>query len=216
MTANGPQPSPRIAQKRARVHAEVVNAALEILTEQGVDGLTLSAVADRLDYTKPALYHYFSSKEDLVRSVVLSVLHGEAEHLVAAVGADVKRDNVLGTLVHAFYEHYRPRLHAYRLVYCKFQLMDLGALGVNKELIRSDINPSSNRVIDAVVGVLCDGDAQPAPERARALAFSAWLAAVGLLNMLGTSEASDDPLLHSDTVLLRTIADAFDSAAQRL
>lgn len=46
----------------------------------------------------------------------------------------------------------------------------------------------------------------------RSLAFSAWLSALGLLTMLGLADANDDPLVHSDQVLLDTLANVFDEA----
>ncbi|MBB4682711.1 TetR/AcrR family transcriptional regulator [Amycolatopsis jiangsuensis] len=49
---------------RDRIHA----TALEMFTTQGYERTTLAQVADRLGITRPAVYHHFRSKEDLLTS----------------------------------------------------------------------------------------------------------------------------------------------------
>lgn len=49
---------------RERIRA----TALEMFTTQGYELTTLAQVADRLDITRPAVYHHFRSKEDLLTS----------------------------------------------------------------------------------------------------------------------------------------------------
>src|SRR3979409_337810 len=62
------------ASRRDRVRAdtarEIRQTARRVLVDQGVDGLALRAVARRMGMTAPALYRYFSSREDLVENVV--------------------------------------------------------------------------------------------------------------------------------------------------
>lgn len=50
-----------------------------LFAQHGVQKTDLQAIADRLEITKPALYYHFSSREDLVRSIVQPVIDdGEA------------------------------------------------------------------------------------------------------------------------------------------
>ena len=49
----------------------------------------------------------------------------------------------------------------------------------------------------------------------RQLAFAAWLSALGLMTMLGVTDAVKDPLVHSDKDLLDALASTFDSAASQ-
>ncbi|MBB5960155.1 AcrR family transcriptional regulator [Saccharothrix tamanrassetensis] len=56
--------------------------ARELFLKQGVQRTSLQEIADRLGITKPALYYHFSSREDLVRSVVLP-LFDDGEEFVA-------------------------------------------------------------------------------------------------------------------------------------
>ncbi|WP_277835764.1 TetR/AcrR family transcriptional regulator [Speluncibacter jeojiensis] len=59
-------PTGRIARRRDRRKAEMVAAALEILSGGGYQGLRFEDVAERADIAKATLYHYFPSKDALV------------------------------------------------------------------------------------------------------------------------------------------------------
>ena len=71
---------------RARVDTarEIKQTARRVLVEQGADRLALRAVAREMGLTAPALYRYFSSREDLVENVVAD-LYGELCDLLESV-----------------------------------------------------------------------------------------------------------------------------------
>ena len=48
---------------------EILESALEVLHERGLDGVTMRAVADRAGVTAPALYWHFADKEALIREI---------------------------------------------------------------------------------------------------------------------------------------------------
>lgn len=45
---------------------DIVRAALPLLERAGVDGLTVRSVAHELGISSPAVYHYFSGRDDLI------------------------------------------------------------------------------------------------------------------------------------------------------
>jgi AcrR family transcriptional regulator len=47
----------------------ILDAALELFSAHGFDGTTLQQIADRLGFTKAALYYHFRSKDDLLDAV---------------------------------------------------------------------------------------------------------------------------------------------------
>src|SRR4051794_9534595 len=55
---------------RADTVREIKQTARQVLVKHGVDGLALRPVAREMGMTAPALYRYFSSREDLVENVV--------------------------------------------------------------------------------------------------------------------------------------------------
>lgn len=62
-------PQPRRTDRDA-----IVAAALAVLNERGLDGLSLHAIAARLAIRQPALYHHFGSKTELLTAVADEVL----------------------------------------------------------------------------------------------------------------------------------------------
>jgi AcrR family transcriptional regulator len=64
------EPLSRRDRQRADTVREIKMTARQVLVKQGVDGLALRAVAREMGMTAPALYRYFSSREDLVEHVV--------------------------------------------------------------------------------------------------------------------------------------------------
>jgi TetR/AcrR family transcriptional regulator of autoinduction and epiphytic fitness len=83
--------SGRVARRRDRRKAEIVRTATEILSASGYQGMSLEEVAERTDIAKATLYHYFSSKDDLVaaalEALTQEVLRRLAERQAAAAGA---------------------------------------------------------------------------------------------------------------------------------
>lgn len=89
---------------------EILSAALGIFLTRGFEGTTLEAVAESIGYTKPALYYYFRSKEELFTSLILSTLT-DAKDRVAEIGArDESAGGKLRDLVRLYFdEHVQNR-----------------------------------------------------------------------------------------------------------
>lgn len=65
--------------------SEIVRVALELFAEQGFAGTSLQEIADRLKFTKAALYYHFRSKEDLLSAVVEPLFAGTERVMDAPV-----------------------------------------------------------------------------------------------------------------------------------
>jgi AcrR family transcriptional regulator len=48
----------------------ILQAAAELFTEQGYDATSLREIADRLGFTKAALYYHFQSKDEILRALL--------------------------------------------------------------------------------------------------------------------------------------------------
>lgn len=207
------QPSARVRRKRQRNRQEILEAARSILNDGGVGAVTLASVAAELQLTKQALYHYFPSKEVLVRSLTVVLLNDEIETLIAAVDAERSDARVLGRMIRAFYAHYIGRLNEFRTVYCQSQLYSNPLEVLDEMVIREEINPRTRRLFDVLEARLSKRSRSAARRaRNRRLAFSAWLAALGLVTMLGVAKAASDPLIYADRDLLEALAKTFDAA----
>jgi len=206
------QRSPRVRKKRERMRQEILAAARDILLQEGPEAVTLNAVSGRLGMTKPALYHYFDSKEALARSLVTTLIDEEINALTDMLAEVESAERSLGTMIRGFHAHYADRLHAFRFVYGQSQLYTIPEFGVDADMIRDEITPRTRRLFDQLESQLANSDMSADRRQAiRRLAFVAWTSALGLVTMLGIAEATRDPLLHSDEVLVDTLARAFDA-----
>ena len=68
----GRPPGPRLTREK------ILKRALVLLEKNGVEGFSIRRLAEALNVTPMALYHYFDNYDDLLRGVV-SVVLGEVE-----------------------------------------------------------------------------------------------------------------------------------------
>lgn len=81
--------------------AAVVDAALRIVDERGLDGLTLAAVADRTGVAAPSLYKHVGSLADL-RTHLANRLLDELTERLATAGLGRSGDDAVTALMHAY------------------------------------------------------------------------------------------------------------------
>src|SRR5438270_7118830 len=78
---NEAQPLDRRQRRRQETIEEVLDIAVEIMTEQGVAGLSIGEVARRMGIRPPSLYVYFPSKEAIYDAVFLRGGQAILEHI---------------------------------------------------------------------------------------------------------------------------------------
>lgn len=88
---------------------EIFSAALELFAARGFEGTTLEAVADALGYTKPALYYYFKSKDDLFLSLILQSLREADARIRDIVGRDARAADKLREVIHLLLDDHFTR-----------------------------------------------------------------------------------------------------------
>src|SRR5580692_9833998 len=77
---------------RAATTQEILQTARGLLVEEGPEAISLRAIAREMGMTAPALYRYFGSHEDLLRSVVGNIFTEIADHVRAAIHAAADPD----------------------------------------------------------------------------------------------------------------------------
>ncbi|WP_020674145.1 TetR/AcrR family transcriptional regulator [Amycolatopsis nigrescens] len=103
----------------------IQEVARELFAEKGVQKTSLQEIAARLGITKPALYYHFSSRQELVRSIVEPLIEGgEAFLLEQEALPEVEPQ----TLLEGYFDfHYR---HRRELVLVLTELNTLTELGL--------------------------------------------------------------------------------------
>lgn len=187
--AAGAPSEERVARKERRQQERrgvLLTAARAVLARQGVAGLTMEAVATEADVSKPAVFYYFRSKEELVGELAVEQLEAEVAVLEAAVASADSGVAALAALARAKVDFYAEDLDAFRVAYLWPQL-----IGLAPELLRQRVYPLSQRVNDALEARLREDARQGllAPGfEPRRLANLAWTTAHGLLALVAGME----------------------------
>ena len=90
------------ARKKARTRDTIADAAITLFLARGFDQVSINDVAAAAEVSKPTLFRYFASKEDLV-------LHRFADHLGEAARVVGERP---AAPIEALHEHFRAGLDA--------------------------------------------------------------------------------------------------------
>ncbi|QUQ66013.1 TetR/AcrR family transcriptional regulator [Kutzneria sp. CA-103260] len=90
--------APTVAEHRAQRLRTLLEAARVLVAEQGPDALTLSALATQVGLSRPSLYEYFRSRDDLVAAMV----EDELPRWIAELDAEVQRHSAAADRIAAF------------------------------------------------------------------------------------------------------------------
>ncbi|GAB7144645.1 TetR/AcrR family transcriptional regulator [Mycobacterium riyadhense] len=179
-----------MTKPRSDTRQRIQEVARELFLRHGVQRTSLQDIADELGITKPALYYHFTSREDLVRSIVVPLIE-EGERFVAdseRVGGVDARELLEGYF-DFFYRHRQDLM----LVLAEWTtLSDLGlidtVLAWHERLGRVVFGPKpplaqATRAVVALGGLQdCCIQFPDAPyEELRARSVDAALAALGVL-----------------------------------
>lgn len=90
---------------------EVIEAALDLLAEQGYAGASLRKLAAKVGMAQPSLYHYFRTKEDLVEAV-LATFAGDMFSALDPDAVPRRLEDVPRAVVQTVYRVYARPTHA--------------------------------------------------------------------------------------------------------
>ena len=83
------------------MEARIVEAAVGLFSERGIDGTSLQMIADALGVTKGAVYYHFKTKQEIIAAVYADAL-GEVEASVAeaeAIESSSSREEALAVVI---------------------------------------------------------------------------------------------------------------------
>lgn len=61
----------RILRLKKETKENILNAAYHIVKEEGWNGLSMRKIADRIEYTAPVIYEYYSNKEAILQALTV-------------------------------------------------------------------------------------------------------------------------------------------------
>lgn len=96
--------------KSARTRARILDAAAHVLSVKGYAGTRLSDVAETAEIQAPAIYYYFSSREDLIEEVMYAGIADMARYLQEALNALPPDTSAMDRIMAAVEAHLRHEL----------------------------------------------------------------------------------------------------------
>ena len=91
------------AGEHADTRARILDVALELFSDQGYEKTSLREIAERLGFSKAAIYYHFASKEDLLLALHLR-LHDYGREFLATTGEGLSSPQQWATLLDGFIE----------------------------------------------------------------------------------------------------------------
>lgn len=75
-------------RSRGDRRSQIIDVATALFREKGYHATSLDDIADRIGFTKPAIYYYFSSKEDILFTIVDAIVDRALELMNAIAARD--------------------------------------------------------------------------------------------------------------------------------
>ncbi|MFT4037537.1 MAG: TetR/AcrR family transcriptional regulator [Thermomicrobiales bacterium] len=106
-------PEAKRIQRREATRREILDAAVKIASAEGWPGVTMRKVADRVNYSHPALYAYFATKDDLLLALLREGLALYARALEEAVASAITPEAAVLAMADVLWEFpwQRPELY---------------------------------------------------------------------------------------------------------
>lgn len=203
-TTDPPRPRRRSA-RRARARADLIAAARAVVMRDGVAALTVDGVAAEAGVSKPSVYYYFESKDDLLRSLAMQLSREEQAAVSQAVTASAPGPGILRDLVVAYVGHHRASLELFRVQYLWSQVVGLDELDLDTE-VNAGMIALFDRVEQHLLAARDAGALRPGAHPRR-LAVAAWMAAQGFVSTLALLDSGGTGLLHGVDDLLQELGD---------
>jgi len=185
------------------MEARILQTAVDLFGEHGIDGTSLQMIADALGVTKGAVYYHYKTKHKIVRAVYADALD-EVEAAVAeaeVVESVASREPAVGVLI--------PRIVALavekRGVFSKIRF--------DPVMVRMMSDDGRYDALLQRLDRLFSGDDPDAEDRVRAAVVVSALAGTPVHH--GVSELDDDALrAHLSLVIEQIVAPMFDERSR--
>ncbi len=204
----------RKAKRHEQTRIEILDAVLDLVTQDGTKDIRLLLVAKKLGLTKQALYHYYNSKEALIFDVILRELIETAEVIEKAVEKATNGAEGIEILMRKFFDRYIERMNIFTLVYNTYPSIEIDKIFGPKQL--EQIHPLNKKLygrIEKLLKIDQKNGVFSKKRKARLFAFNAHMSVIGILNMKAMTATVGDPLIHSNKSLIDDICHTFKVAA---
>ena len=134
----------RIQRVKEETRANILDAALEIVKEDGWQALSMRKIADKIEYTAPIIYEYFANKEGILMELTRK---GNLFLLIDLKNAKAKHDTPekqLAAMWIAYWDFAFEHTHLYQVMFgvdmiCCEQQQTLPEVEASRKIITDTI-----------------------------------------------------------------------------
>lgn len=112
----GPKPPEELTFTERARRAQIVEATVNVLADEGFAAASLTGIARKAGVSKGLILYYFDSKDDLLRQVLFETVGSLAEATLDSLDLDRPAPDVLRALIHASARVGVERRHSRRAV----------------------------------------------------------------------------------------------------
>lgn len=121
-----------VSGRLSRRASEIVEAARELLEEQGLEALSMRNLAERLGIRAPSLYKHFAGKDALEAALISIGFEEQGELFEAALRSS---EQPMLAMAEAYRDYAKAHPHLYRLMYDRALNRELLAPGSEQRAI---------------------------------------------------------------------------------
>jgi AcrR family transcriptional regulator len=107
----------RIIRQKEQTRANILKAARQIVKQEGWQGLSMRKIADKIEYTAPIIYEYFSSKEAILQELTCKGFQLLSKDLEEAKKKHTGPDDQLESMWMAYWDFAHKNKEMYQLMY---------------------------------------------------------------------------------------------------
>jgi len=163
---------PRARLRRGLVEAEILECSAELFAARGFAATSMQDIADALGSSRPALYHYFRSKDEILDRLIQGLAESAERAVAAATATTGPAQSRLRALVAALIAPVAESPGRFRMILTSDATVSRGA--------RDRLLKLERTVVHAMSDVLSDGVASG--EFRRGLDRTATFSILGMIN----------------------------------
>ncbi len=162
-----PRTKAQFEEIREAATERILNSALEVFGTYGYESATISQIARHAGISKGLIYNYFSSKEDLLKSLIDNLIQHESSLMTEIFNQDASR--FLENIIRYSFREIRENSHQWKLITSLTMQLEryefIHDLAVNKlrgylqlfEKLLTEIGFSNAREEARIIAALFDG-----------------------------------------------------------
>jgi AcrR family transcriptional regulator len=169
---------------KADVHDDIVQATIELGQELGEEGLTMRAIAARLDVSSTVLYQHFESKAAILHEIRLRAIRALTETLSSASGNTPVEQ--IAAMAERYVDYARDNPWLYRLLFANDPVAWSSIHGAEREELLGPLT-----IVRDTIGRATRSGALPSTLNVEHTALMLWASMHGLAAMLLDGRISD-------------------------